>query len=436
MAIRFVDVIARKRDGQPLSREEIDFFVGGATDGRIPDYQSSALLMAIVLRGMTEEETAWLTDAMVRSGERVDLSDIPGVKVGKHSTGGVGDKVSIILSPLAASCGVTVPKMSGRGLGHTGGTLDKLESIPGYRIDLTIDEFKDVLRRVGASIIGQTSSLAPADKKLYALRDVTATIESIPLISASIMSKKIAEGSNAVLLDVKCGDGAFMKDTSQARALAASMVSIGTHAGVLTEAFITDMDAPLGRAIGNSVEIIECLDALKGKGPIDLADVIVRFAARMVVMAGVEPDHRAAMRRVEEALHSGRALETFRRMVEAQGGDPRIVDDYSLLPLAPDVEVVRAPRDGYVAAMRAEALGRASNVLGAGRAKVGEPVDHGVGVVTAVSRGDRVTAGDPLLELRHRSGRGLEVAIKLCRSAIRIVDSPPTRRDKVLGEVR
>jgi len=436
MAIRFVDVIARKRDGQPLSREEIDFFVSGATEGRIPDYQSSALLMAIVLRGMTDQETAWLTDAMVRSGERVDLSDLPGVKVGKHSTGGVGDKVSIILSPLAASCGVTVPKMSGRGLGHTGGTLDKLESIPGYRIDLTIDEFKDVLRRVGASIIGQTSSLAPADKKLYALRDVTGTIESIPLISASIMSKKIAEGSNAVLLDVKCGDGAFMKDTAQARALAASMVAIGTHAGVLTEAFITDMDAPLGRAIGNSVEIIECLETLKGKGPIDLADVIVRFAARMVVMAGVESDHRAAMRRVEDALHSGRALETFGRMVEAQGGDPRILDDYSLLPLAPDVEVLPAPRDGYVAAMRAEALGRASNVLGAGRAKVGEPVDHGVGVVTAVSRGDRVKAGDPLLELRHRGGRGLEVAIKLCRSAIRIADGPPTRRDKVLGEVR
>ena len=436
MAIRFVDVIARKRDGHALSREEIDFFVSGATDGRIPDYQSSALLMAIVLRGMTDQETAWLTDAMVRSGERVDLSDIPGVKVGKHSTGGVGDKVSIILAPLAASCGVTVPKMSGRGLGHTGGTLDKLESIPGYRIDLTIDEFKSVLRRVGASIIGQTSALAPADKKLYALRDVTATIESIPLISASIMSKKLAEGSNAVLLDVKCGDGAFMKDTAQARALAASMVAIGTHAGVLTEAFITDMDSPLGRAIGNSVEIIECLEALKGKGPIDLADVIVRFGARMVVMAGVESDHRAAMRRVEDALHSGRALDTFRRMVEAQGGDPRIVDDYSRLPLAPDVEVLPAPRDGYVVAMKAEALGRASNVLGAGRAKAGERVDHGVGVVMSVSRGDRVNAGDPLIAVRHRGGRGLEVAIKLCRSAIRIADGPPTRRDKVLGEVR
>jgi pyrimidine-nucleoside phosphorylase len=373
---------------------------------------------------------------MVRSGERVDLSDIPGMKVGKHSTGGVGDKVSIILSPLAAACGVVVPKMSGRGLGHTGGTLDKLESIPGYRIDLTIDEFKGVLRTVGASIIGQTATLAPADKKLYALRDVTGTIESIPLISASIMSKKIAEGSNAVLLDVKCGDGAFMKDTAQARALAASMVAIGTHAGVRTEAFITDMDAPLGRAIGNSVEIIECVETLKGNGPADVADVIVRFAARMVVMAGVESDQRAAMRRVEDALHSGRALETFRRMIEAQGGDGRIIDDYSVLPLAPDIEVVRAPRSGYVVAMKAGALGRASNVLGAGRSKVGEPVDPGVGVVTAVSRGERIEEGERLLELRHRGGRGLEVALKLCRSAIRIADDRPTSRDKVLGEVR
>jgi pyrimidine-nucleoside phosphorylase len=436
MAIRFVDVIARKRDGQALSREEIDFFVSGATDGRIPDYQSSALLMAIVLRGMTDEETAWLTDAMVRSGERVDLTDIAGIKVGKHSTGGVGDKISIILAPLAASCGVTVPKMSGRGLGHTGGTLDKLEAIPGYRIDLSIDEFKHVLRQVGASIIGQTAELAPADKKLYSLRDVTGTIESIPLISASIMSKKIAEGSDAVLLDVKCGDGAFMKDTAQARALAASMVAIGTHAGVRTEAFITDMDSPLGCAIGNSVEIIECVETLKGKGPADVADVIVRFAARMVVMAGVELDQRAAMRRVEDALHSGRALDTFRRMIEAQGGNARIIDDYSVLPLAPDVEVMRAPRSGYVVTMKAGALGRASNVLGAGRSKVGEPVDPGVGVVTAKARGERIEEGEPLLELRHRGGRGLEVAVKLCRSAIRIADDRPTSRDKVLGEVR
>jgi pyrimidine-nucleoside phosphorylase len=264
--MRIVDVIAGKRDGRPLSREEIEFFVDGVTAGTLPDYQSSALLMAIVIRGMTHEETAWLTDAMVRSGDRVDLSDIPGIKVGKHSTGGVGDKVSIVLAPLAASCGVVVPKMSGRGLGHTGGTLDKLESIPGYRINLTIDEFKRVLRDVGTSIIGQTTSLAPADKKLYALRDVTATIPSIPLIAASIMSKKLAEGSNALVLDVKCGDGAFMKNVNEAQALAEAMVAIGGHAGVRTEAFLTDNVAPRGSTIGNALEKVENIQTLRGGG--------------------------------------------------------------------------------------------------------------------------------------------------------------------------
>jgi pyrimidine-nucleoside phosphorylase len=434
--MRFVDVIARKRDGQVLSRDEINLFVAGATDGSIPDYQCSALLMAIVLRGMTDEETALLTDAMVRSGDRVDLSDIPGIKVGKHSTGGVGDKVSIVLAPVAAACGVTVPKMSGRGLGHTGGTLDKLESIPGFRIGLTIDEFKRVLREVGTSIIGQTASLAPADKKLYALRDVTATIESIPLISASIMSKKLAEGSNALVLDVKCGDGAFMKDVAQARALAASMVAIGTHAGVRTEAFITDMDAPLGCAIGNSLEIVECFETLKGKGPAELTDVVVRLASRMVLLAGAAPDEAAARTRVEDALRSGRALHTFVRMIAAQGGDARVADDYGLLPAAGGVDVLTAPRAGYVQTMQAEALGRASNVLGAGRTTVGDPVDHGVGIVTSVVPGERVSAGQPLLTLHHRDGRGLEAARALCLGAVTISDDPPPHRAKVLGEVR
>jgi pyrimidine-nucleoside phosphorylase len=434
--MRFVDVIARKRDGQALSRDEINLFVSGATDGSIPDYQCSALLMAIVLRGMSDEETAWLTDAMVRSGDRVDLSDIPGVKVGKHSTGGVGDKVSIVLAPVAAACGVTVPKMSGRGLGHTGGTLDKLESIPGYRIDLTIDEFKRVLREVGTSIIGQTTALAPADKKLYALRDVTATVESIPLISASIMSKKLAEGSNALVLDVKCGDGAFMKDVAQARALAASMVAIGTLAGVRTEAFITDMDAPLGCAIGNSLEIIECFETLKGKGPADLTDVVARLATRMVLLAGIEQEATAARQRVDAALRSGRALDTFVRMIAAQGGDARVADDYGLLPAADAVDVLPAARAGYVATMGAEALGRASNLLGAGRTTVGDPVDHGGGIVTRVVSGQRVAAGDPLLELHHRGGRGLAAARELCRGAITMTDEPPPHRPKVLGEVR
>jgi pyrimidine-nucleoside phosphorylase/thymidine phosphorylase len=434
--MRIVDVIAGKRDGRPLSREEIEFFVDGVTAGTLPDYQSSALLMAIVIRGMTHEETAWLTDAMVRSGDRVDLSDIPGIKVGKHSTGGVGDKVSIVLAPLAASCGVVVPKMSGRGLGHTGGTLDKLESIPGYRINLTIDEFKRVLRDVGTSIIGQTTSLAPADKKLYALRDVTATIPSIPLIAASIMSKKLAEGSNALVLDVKCGDGAFMKNVNEAQALAEAMVSIGGHAGVRTEAFLTDMEAPLGSTIGNALEIVETIDTLRGGGSADLTAVVLRLSSRMLLLGGVESDAAAATARVSQALASGRALQTFARMVDAHGGDPRVVDDPSLLPAAPGRARFEASRAGFVARMKAEALGRASNELGAGRSAVGDPVDHAVGIVTLVKPGDRVERGQPLLELHHRNGRGLSAALALCRESISIGDEAPVPRAKLLGEVR
>jgi pyrimidine-nucleoside phosphorylase len=434
--MRFVDAIARKRDGQSLSQREIELFVRGVTDDTIPDYQASALLMAIVLRGMNEQETAWLTDAMVRSGDRVDLSDIPGVKVGKHSTGGVGDKTSIVLAPVAAACGAVVPKMSGRGLGHTGGTLDKLESIPGYRIGLSIDEFKSVLREVGTSIIGQTATLAPADKKLYALRDVTATVESIPLISASIMSKKLAEGSNALVLDVKCGDGAFMKDPSRARQLAESMVAIGRQAGVRTEAVITDMDTPLGRAIGNSLEIIECLDTLKGTGPADLTAVVKRLAARMVILAGIAAEDDAAAECVNRVLESGRALETFARMVERQGGDPRVTEDYSRLPSAPGRVAWSADRDGYLTTLKAEAIGRASNMLGAGRATVGDAIDHGVGVMVLAKPGDVVRKGQPLVELHHRSWRGVDAALELCQAAIAIGDEPPPRREKVLGEVR
>jgi len=433
--MRFVDVIARKRDGQALSREAIDLFTEGVTDGSIPDYQASALLMAIVLRGMTDEETAWLTDAMVRSGERVDLSDVPGVKVGKHSTGGVGDKVSIVLAPVVAACGVVVPKMSGRGLGHTGGTLDKLESIPGYRISLSIDEFKRQLRDIGTAIIGQTAALAPADKKLYALRDVTATVESIPLISASIMSKKLAEGSNALVLDVKCGDGAFMKTLPQARSLAESMVSIGRYAGVRTEAFITEMDAPLGHAIGNALEVIECLETLKGRGPAELTAVVRQLAARMVALgAGASEDE--ATGRVDDALSSGKALARFAQLIERQGGDPNVVDDYSRLPSAPDRAQVIAPRSGYIVALRAEALGVASNLLGAGRARVGDPVDHAVGIVTRVGVGDEVRSGELLAELHHRGGRGIGEAIALCSRAIAIADEPPPRREHVIDHIR
>jgi pyrimidine-nucleoside phosphorylase len=434
--MRFVDVIAKKRDGLPLSHDEIAHFVSGVTSGSVPDYQASALLMAIVLRGMTAQETGWLTDAMARSGDCIDLSDIPGVKVGKHSTGGVGDKVSIVLAPVAAACGVVVPKMSGRGLGHTGGTLDKLESIPGFSIGLSIDEFKRLLRENGTAIVGQTASLAPADKTLYALRDVTATVESIPLIAASIMSKKLAEGSNALVLDVKCGDGAFMKDVAQAKALGQAMVDIGTYSRVRTEAIVTDMDAPLGVAVGNSLEVIECIDVLKGLGPADVTAVMTRLASRMVVLAGLEQDAAAATERVQQALASGRALERFARVVAAQGGDARIVDDYSRLPLAPATAMFIAPRGGFVTRMGAEAIGRASNALGAGRATLADTVDHGVGIRVLAHPGDEVDAAQPLLELRHRDGRGLAEAQAFCAAAVRIADAPPPPRAKVLAEIR
>ena len=434
--MRVVDVIAKKRDGGTLSREEIDFFVNGVSRGTLPDYQASALLMAIVLRGMTIDETSWLTDSMVNSGNRVDLSDIPGVKVGKHSTGGVGDKVSIVLAPLAAACGVIMPKMSGRGLGHTGGTLDKLESIPGCRVDLGIDEFKAVLRDVGTSIIGQTASLAPADKKLYALRDVTATIGSIPLISASVMSKKLAEGSDVVILDVKCGDGAFMKREADAAELAASMVAIGSRAGVRTEALITDMDAPLGCAVGNSVEVKECIETLKGHGPEDLTGVVKRFAARVLMLAGREANEADAVCRVETALSSGKALETFGRMIERQGGNRAVVDDSSLLPSVKGREHCLAPRDGYITRMGAEAIGLATNLLGAGRTKVGEPIDHAVGVVMLARPGARVERGQPLIEIHHRDGRGVNAALALCSDAIVIGDEAPPARPVILRDVR
>jgi pyrimidine-nucleoside phosphorylase len=433
----FVDVIVRKRDGQVLSREDIGLFVNGVTDGTIPDYQASALLMAIVLRGMTAEETSWLTGAMVASGERLDLSDIPGVKVGKHSTGGVGDKVSLVLAPLAAACGVVVPKMSGRGLGHTGGTLDKLQSIPGFRIDLTIDEFKAVLRAVGTSIVGQTGRLAPADKKLYALRDVTGTVESLPLICASIMSKKLAEGSNALVLDVKCGDGAMMPDLPAARELARSMVAIALAGGVRAEAVITEMDVPLGRAVGNAIEVAESIRTLAGNGPQDLCDVVIHLAVRMVVLSGVETNADAAERRVRDALTSGRALQTFARMVEHQGGDPRVAEDVRLLPAVSGRRLFTAARDGYVTACRARAVGRAANALGAGRARVEDAVDHAVGIDVLVKSGDAITAGQPLLELHHRDGRGLDEALALCGDAILIGDQPPlVPRGIILDEVR
>jgi pyrimidine-nucleoside phosphorylase len=434
--MRAVDVIMKKRDGGALSRDEILFFVAGVTAGTLPDYQASALLMAVLLRGMTPDETAWLTDAMVHSGVRVDLSAIPGVKVDKHSTGGVGDKTSLILAPLAAACGVLVPMMSGRGLGHTGGTLDKLESIPGFRVNLSLEEMRAALARTGCAMMGQTAQIAPADKKLYALRDVTGTVESIPLISASIMSKKIAEGIDALVLDVKTGSGAFMKTEADSRRLAESLVSIGNASGVRTQAVITAMETPLGRAVGNALEVIECIDVLKGAGPTDLVEVSVELTARMLVLAGAAADRADAERRVRSAIASGAGLERFRRIVEEQGGDPRVVDEYDRLPHVADREVVAAPRAGFLTRVDAELVGRASVALGAGRDRVEDPVDPAVGVVVFATPGDEVRAGQPVLELHYRDRGRLESAIRLACQAITVGDERPAPRPLIVGEVR
>jgi pyrimidine-nucleoside phosphorylase len=434
--MRAVDIIAKKRDGGALAREEIRFVVDGVTAGTLPDYQASALLMAIVLRGMTAEETAWLTDAMVHSGVRVDLGAIPGLKVDKHSTGGVGDKTSLILAPVAAACGVPVPMMSGRGLGHTGGTLDKLEAIPGFRVGLSLDEMKAALARVGCAMIGQTSQIAPADKKLYALRDVTATVESIPLITASIMSKKIAEGIDALVLDVKTGSGAFMKTEADSRRLAESLVSIGNASGVKTEAIITTMDVPLGRAVGNALEVIECLEVLKGRGPQDLIDVSIDLTARMLVLGKVADDIADAEQQVRRAIESGAGLDRFRRIIENQGGDPAVVDDYTRLPQAPHRETVTATRAGYLARLDAESIGRASVMIGAGRDRVEDPVDPAVGITIHAKPGDTLGAGDPVLELHYRDRGRLEGALQLVTAAITIDDAPPPLRRAIVGEVR
>jgi pyrimidine-nucleoside phosphorylase len=430
--MRAVDIIRAKRDGQRLSADAIDSFVRGVATGEWPDYQASALLMAIVLRGMTPEETADLTRAMVASGDRVDLSSLPGIKVGKHSTGGVGDKVSIVLSPLAAACGVTVPKMSGRGLGHTGGTLDKLESIPGFRTALSLDEFLAALGEQGCAIIGQTANIAPADKKLYALRDVTATIESIPLISASVMSKKLAEGSDALVLDVKCGRGAFMKTLADARALAHSLVAIGTNAGVRTEALITPMDAPLGRAVGNALEIRECVTTLKGAGPTALTELIVRLATRMLRLAGGASDDAAAESQVRGALASGAALQRFAGMIARQGGDARIVDRDDVLPWAARRTLVAAPRSGVVQQVDAGQIGRASMLLGAGRDRADAPIDHAAGIVLAVEPGCWVDAGAPLMELHDNHADQYDAARALASAAVTLGDEAPPALPLVL----
>jgi len=418
-----------------LDRAAIEFFVAGATDGTLPDYQISALLMAILLRGMTAEETAVLTDAMVRSGIRVTYEGIRGVPVDKHSTGGVGDKTSLILAPLAAAAGAPVPMMSGRGLGHTGGTLDKLESIPGFRTGLTLDELRAAVSSIGCALIGQTSEIAPADRKLYALRDVTGTVESIPLICASIMSKKIAEGIGGLVLDVKTGAGAFMKSLDDSRNLARSLVAIGIASGVRTEALITRMDAPLGRAVGNANEVIESIETLKGKGPADLEDLSVQLAARMLVLSGVSADRPSAERRIRDVLRSGAGVEKFREVIANQGGDPRVVDDYARMPSVTESQTVTAARDGFVSVLQAENIGRAAVALGAGRAKLEDLVDPAVGIDVERPVGSPVRKGDVILVVRHRAGRGLAEAMPLLTAAVNVGDAAPVVPAVVVEEI-
>jgi pyrimidine-nucleoside phosphorylase len=430
--MRAVDIIRKKRDGHALSNEEIEAFVKAATARTWPEYQISALLMAIVLRGMSTAETVQLTACMARSGTMLDLSDLPGAKVDKHSTGGVGDKTSIVLVPLAAACGVIVPKMSGRGLGHSGGTLDKLESIPGFRVGLSLDELRAELRAIGCALIGQTAGIAPADKALYVLRDVTGTVESIPLLSSSIMSKKIAEGIGGLVMDVKCGRGAFMKTLHEARALAESLRWIGKAEGVRTEALITAMDVPLGRAVGNALEVIECIEVLKGHGPAEVEGLSVQLAARMLRLGGVAATLAEGEEKVRGALTSGRGLEKLGQIIEQQGGDRRVLDDYGRLPSTPHREIVRAERSGHFQGWDAEQVARATVVLGAGRDRVEDSIDPAVGVVMLAAAGQEVRAGEALLEVHYRDRGRLGKALALLEGAQPIAEGPVPPRALVL----
>ncbi len=422
-----VDVIAKKRDGGELSREEIEFFVQGYTQGEIPDYQAAAWLMAVYVRGMSDQETLDLTLAMAHSGDTLDLDDIAPVTVDKHSTGGVGDKVSLIVAPLVAACGMPVAKMTGRGLGFTGGTADKLESIPGYRTDLTDAEFRAQIEKIGVVLTGQSADLAPADRKLYALRDVTGTVSSIPLIVSSIMSKKIAAGADAIVLDVKTGYGAFMKTQEEAEALAEAMVRLGSQAGQRVVALISDMNQPLGWAVGNALEVEEAISLLHEGGPADLREHCLVVAAEMLVLSGKTPDTSSALTLALETLNSGAAWQKFRELVEAQGGDVQTVEEPERLPKAGLIEPVPAPRSGYLAELNAVEVGTAVVELGGGREKKGDPIDHSVGVVVHYKVGDLVQKDTPLFTIHANDEEKLAAARDRVLAAHIFSDMPVQR---------
>jgi pyrimidine-nucleoside phosphorylase len=396
MKMNMYDIIYKKREGNPLSEEEIHFFINGYTEGSIPDYQAAALLMAIYFQKMTPEETYFLTDAMKNSGDIVDLSSIEGVKVDKHSTGGVGDKTTLIVGPLAAACGIPIAKMSGRGLGFTGGTVDKMESIPGFRTTLTEQEFLDQVKRIGISVIGQTGQIAPADKKLYALRDVTATVDNMSLITSSIMSKKLAAGSDAIVLDVKCGKGAFMEDLESAEELAKAMVNIGNAAGKKTIALITGMNQPLGKAVGNSLEVIESIETLRGQGPEDITELSLELAGYMIYCGRKAHTPEEGRNLAEKALTGGSALKKMREFIAGQGGNPHVVEDFSLFPQPSYSQTVISEEAGFVASLDARRIGMASQHAGAGREKKEDDIDLSAGVLLSKKVGDEVMPGTPL----------------------------------------
>lgn len=425
--MRMYDIIMKKRNGGELTREEIRYFVEGYTKGEIPDYQVSALMMAIYFRKMTEAETYELTMAMAHSGDMLDLSGIRGVKVDKHSTGGVGDKTSLVLAPMVAACGISVAKMSGRGLGHTGGTIDKLESFPGFTTALTRERFIDNVNRIGIAIMGQTADLAPADKKLYALRDVTATVDNMSLIASSIMSKKLAAGADAIVLDVKTGSGAFMKEEKDARALAEEMVKIGKSAGRTTVAVISDMDQPLGRAVGNALEVKEAIDTLNGRGPEDLMELCLTLGSRMLLAGGKAETEEQAAEKLRDAVESGAALKKLAQFVEAQGGDSRAVYHTELLPQAKILLPVPAPKDGYVSHIACDEVGICSLILGGGRETKESEIDLSVGLVLHKKVGDYAKAGETLAVIHANDRAKANQAAQRFLSACAFAESAPKR---------
>lgn len=434
-AFRAIDVIRKKRDGRELSRDEIASLVSAYTRGDIPDYQVSAWLMAVVLRGMTRAETAALTDAMLHSGEVLDLSFLAAKKVDKHSTGGVGDKTSLVLAPLAAAAGVVVPMISGRGLGHTGGTLDKLEAIPGFNVNLSVAQFRRVLETCGCAMIGQTAEIAPADRKLYALRDVTGTVESPYLICASIMSKKLAEGIDSLVLDVKTGSGAFMKKEEDAAFLAELMVETGERMGKQVVALITDMDQPLGNMIGNALEVVEVVEVLRGEGPEDLRQLCLELAGWMLHLGGVAGTVADGKKQSEKLIASGNALEKFRRMVEMQGGDPAVIDDLKRLPQAQHTMTISSARAGYLTSLQCEQIGTACVILGGGREKKEDSVDPAVGIVLHKKVGDAVSLNEPLATIHYNAEARVIRAKQLLEESFEIGDSPAREKRPLIHRI-